>query len=174
MKHKVMKHSLKNYAPAGINLKAEETFFLCVYFASIIFAITCFWGRYNTEAGNIYTTYDGKRILSGVLMTDYIDVLGISLYGFAVLIVCMVALICWHYVYHYIDSRSIYTMKMLPKRGELHKRCLVLPASAILIGLATALILLVVFYKLYMILTPEQCIMPYQWDKIWDKFGRFY
>ncbi len=159
--------NLKNHAPAGINLESEEIFFLFGYLASILFAISCFWARYNTELGYIYIMQGGKKLLSGQLMADFTDVLGISLYGFLVLSVCMIGFIFWHYIYHYTDSKSIYTMKMLPGRNELHRRCLTLPLAAMIISLATAFVMLVIFYELYITLTPEQCVVPNQWDKIW-------
>lgn len=164
---KRINRNLKNHAPAGINLEAEETFFLFGYIASILFAITCFWGRYNTELGNIYIFQGDRKVLSGQLMANFTDILGISLYGFGVLSVCMIGFIFWHYIYHYTDSRSIYTMKMLPRCNELHRRCLTLPLAAVLISLATAFVMLVVFYELYITLTPEQCVVPHQWEKIW-------
>lgn len=63
----------------------------------------------------------------GAVMEDFAQLLDWMLLGFAVTAVCMAALAVWHYASHFQGSRSIYTMRRLPQRWELARRCLTLP-----------------------------------------------
>ena len=80
---------------------------------------------------------------------------------------CLVLLAAYHYAYHRQGSKSIYLMRRLPSKLELHRRCLTLPIAGILIALLTAFLLLLIYYAVYMNVTPAECLMPGQWQKLW-------
>ena len=101
-------------------------------------------------------------------MPDFTEILDRSLWGFLVAIIAALALIGVHYACHYQDSKSIYTMRRLPNRWELHRRCLTLPLLAAAVYLILAFVILLIFYAVYMNLTPDVCLTPGQWQKIWS------
>ena len=75
----------------------------------------------------------------------------------------------WAHISYFQDSKSIYTMRRLPSVWELHRRCLTLPVCGMVIGLGTAFVLILLYYNVYIGLTPEICLTPGQWQKIWIK-----
>ena len=62
------------------------------------------------------------------------------------------------YLSHYQGGRSIYTMRRLPHRGELWRRCLAVPAATALTALAAAAVLTAVYFGIYLIFTPAVCL----------------
>jgi len=136
---------------------------------SAIFALFSFLNRYTDALGDLYDRIDDKHVLiPGAVMPDFVDVLGQSLLGFLIVCTLMIAAAVMHYAYHFHESKSIYTMRRLPRRWELHRRCLTLPAAGILLSTLAAFALLLLFYAAYMTLTPDICLTNGQWTKIWS------
>ena len=101
-------------------------------------------------------------------MPDFVEIFDRSYWGFLVVILIALATIGMHYIYHYQESKSIYTMRRLPSRWELHRRCLTLPVVAIVVYLIMAFAILLILYTAYMKITPDVCLTPGQWQKIWS------
>ena len=70
----------------------------------------------------------------------------------------LVFTVVYFYFYHYQDSRSIYTMKRLPDRWELWRRCLTLPFWTVIISGVLVLLLTGVYYLIYLKCTPAGCL----------------
>ena len=158
---------LTRCAPPGFNVNAEVHFFIIGMASSLILSLTFIPG-YLANRKYLYITYSSEKILmERAKMPDFSDLLGFTLYGFLILAICMLGMIIFHYTYHFKDSKSIYLMKRLPKTSEIHKRCLVLPITAFFICIISAFVMLLVYFGIYMTFTPEQCITPDQWQKIW-------
>lgn len=81
-----------------------------------------------------------------------------SEWGFLLLAVCMPLLAGSHYLYHFRDGRSIYLMRRLPDRWELHRRCLFLPLAGLLAAGILSLALAVTYFFLYRWAIPEALI----------------
>ncbi|MBE6020546.1 MAG: hypothetical protein IJC41_07225 [Firmicutes bacterium] len=162
------KPDLTRWTPPGFNVNAEAHFFIVGLAASFLLSLTFIPG-YSSARKCLYITYQSteKILMEGARMADFSEILGFTLYGFYILAICMLGMIIFHYIYHYKDSKSIYLMKRLPKSSELHKRCLALPITAFLICIISAFVMLLVYFGIYMTFTPEQCIAPDQWQKIW-------
>lgn len=161
------KPDLSRFAPPGFNVNAEIHFFIIGMASSLILSLTFIPG-YIANRKSLYITFSSEKILmGGAKMADFSELLGFTLYGFLILAICMLGMIIFHYIYHYKDSKSIYLMKRLPNPSELHKRCLVLPITAFFICIVSAIVMLLVYFCIYMTFTPEQCITPDQWQKIW-------
>lgn len=125
--------------------------------------------RYFNAHSNLYGYEGTKRVLlTDAVMPDMGTLIGSALVGFLIIALCMLAMIVYHYAYHLQDSKSIYLMRRLPNRWELHRRCLTLPLLAIVICLLVAVILLLIYYGIYTIATPGECLTPHQWQKIWS------
>ena len=84
-----------------------------------------------------------------------------------VAVVLVLGFIVYHYLYYRQGSKSIYLMKRLPSKHELHKRAIALPMLAILGCLVAALIVMLLYFAIYMLATPKQCLLPNQWQKLW-------
>ena len=101
-------------------------------------------------------------------LPDFAELLGSALTGFLLVALAMLALAALHYAGHYSGSRSIYLMRRLPSRWELHRRCLTMPALGLAICVVTMLILFFLFYALYMLATPDAVLVPGQLNQIWS------
>ncbi len=167
--HEAPGTNLEKHAPAGINLQMEQGIFKAGMIFSFLFSLI-FFLRYNSAYSVIRDWRKSNRVLQpgSIIFEDFNVILGSSLIGFLLLALCMLALIVYHYIYHWQGSKSIYLMKRLPNRWELHRRCLTLPVLAALLCLLAAGALLLIYYGFYMVLTPEEVLTPGQWQKIWS------
>lgn len=164
-----MKIDLSRHAPPGYDLKAEKGLFIAGMVLSILYSLFAFGNRFSNHLAELYWINGSTKTLkAGAIMPDFVEILDGTLVGFFVLSACFLAQIAAHYVYHYQGSKSIYTMRRLPNRRELHRRCLTLPVLAAAIFLIMAFVFLLIFYADYMIVTPDVCLTPDQWQKIWS------
>lgn len=100
----------------------------------------------------------------GAVMPGYPTLLHGSFWGLAAAAVCMAVLAAAFYAFHYQGGRSIYTMRRLPKRWELWRRCLTVPAATALCCLLLAVVLTFLYFEIYLMVTPEGCLPPDPWE----------
>ena len=110
---------------------------------------------------------DKKVLWQGAIMPDFVEILGESLGWFFGYCILFLAAVVWNYLYYYQDSKSIYLMKRLPNPLELHRRAWTLPLIAVGTTILFSFVVLVLYFGIYMIFTPEECILPGQWNTIW-------
>ncbi len=164
------KPNLTRWAPPGLNLKPEKHFFVTGMACAVLYSFT-FFIHYGNALSDLYiysSVSNTRTLLPGAVMPDFYILLERYWAGLAVLAMCMLALIIYHYVYHRQGSKSIYLMRRLPNRWELHRRCLTLPLIASLLCLLTAITLLLLFFGTYLAFTPRECLTPHQWQKLWS------
>lgn len=163
-----MRIDLERYAPVGADGGREARGILLGLGLSAGFGLLAFLPRYFDRRAALYTRQGAQMVLRpGAVMEDFAQLLDWMLLGFAVTAVCMAALAVWHYASHFQGSRSIYTMRRLPQRWELARRCLTLPLLGALGCLIGAAALLLICFAVYNLATPEQCLTPHQWQKLW-------
>ncbi len=165
-----MNKAFSKLIPVGISVKKEAVGILTAMIFSFLHSLSYFASYYNSYH-NLYEYYDDKRILiSGRKMTDFYILIEGSFKGFYVTAFLLVVLIIYHYAYHYKDSKSIYTMKRLPKKYELHKRCLTVPVICILLCKLFSVILIFIYFRHYICATPPECLVDGQWSMFISKF----
>ena len=163
------KLKLGRYAPLGMSLKTELGLFVGGMAYSIIFSLF-FLIRYMDARSDLYEWHLGIAYrIPGAVMPDFVTLLDDKLHGFGLLALCMVGFAAYHYLYHYQGSKSTYLMRRLPNKMEWHRRCLTLPVAAILLCALTAFLLLLIFFAVYMFCTPQECLTPGQWQKLWQR-----
>ena len=162
------KPDLSRFAPPGMNIQQELKLFLWGYGASVVFSLRFLW-RYGFAYYQLYG-YENNvyGLLSYVSMDDFVWLIEDVFDLFPILGICLVLWAVLHYAYHWQGSRSIYLMRRLPSRWELHRRCLALPAAGAVICILTVTVLFFLFYALYMLATPAAVLKPGQWDLIWS------
>lgn len=166
---------LKHYAPPGMNLQPELCCLIFGIGTSILYSMT-FLVRYFEQREALYARHGNATLMEGVVMNDFYVLLGLDgtysnvLTGFMITAIVMITTIPLYYVYYRQGSKSIYLMKRLPNRGEIHKRALVLPIAAVLCCAAAAFLITMLYFTLYMLGTPAVCIQPGQWGKLWGGF----
>lgn len=115
-----------------------------------------------------YHGVDGVRYLKpDASMPTFSALLGFSLYGSIIAVLAMIPLawLFWHS--HSMGSKSIYTMRRLPNRWELPRRCFTIPILAGLCYVALAAVLLLLDFSIYWWCTPRQLLPPSAWDAFW-------
>lgn len=157
---------LRKYCPPGINPARELGCIAAGYSVAMLMALSFFF-RYAECYNQLFHYMNQRRtevLIEGAVIEEFSAILSFRLAGFIVLAVSMLLLIAFHYAYHYQGSKSIYLMRRLPKRSELHKRCMVIPISVFVLTVLTAICLLFFFHHVYMTYTPAQCLPPGQWN----------
>lgn len=155
--------------PPGYSYSWELKFSAWGAIGAFLYSLS-FFSSYDSQYKLLfrrYYEYNRRYLIDGAIMTDFSEVLGHALWGFLVLGFCMLILAALHYAYFYQGGRSIYLMKRLPQPMELHRMCLSYPAAAILACAVLSFVLLLAYYAYYMLKTPDICLAPGQWEKIW-------
>lgn len=164
-----MKIDWSRHAPAGFPVIEEVKAFGGGCVGASLFSLLYYVPRYADALSSLYRGNGAERtLISGAVMPDFVEILGRGLLSFQILCACMIFFAGRHYFYHFRESKSIYTMRRLPNRWELHRRCLTLPAAGLIISAAMAMLFLLAFYAVYMLKTPDVCLTPGQWQKIWS------
>lgn len=159
---------LKRLVPPGLDARQELRWMLAGWALSFMYSLGCVIHMVQ-ERDELYRVADGGRVLrSDAVMPDFAGLLGSHLHGFLLVAVCMLAVVAYHYLYHRQGSKSIYTMRRLPDGMELHRRCWTLPVLMALASLLAAFALLMIYYAIYMFVTPDACLTTGQWQKLWS------
>ena len=81
---------------------------------------------------------------------------------FIIAVCCIVVcVLLFDYLYYYQGSKSIYLMRRLPNRWEMHRRSITLPFAAFVIAVMTEIALWLLYYGIYLVCTPAQCLPLY-------------
>ena len=152
MKKKALKINWERYYPLGYEHEAERGFFGILLGWASLWGVFGFFSRMERAV-----SYAGD----GHSMADFYKVLGNALFWFPIVILIMLAAIIMHYAHHHSGSKSIYTMRRLPDRWELHRRCIAAPAVSVLISIGVAALLFFIFYGVYMLCIQKHGYHPH-------------
>ena len=150
---------LSRYAPAGFPIHQEIRIFLITLGVSTLYSFG-FLKRYLEARAELFeTTVTGEKILLiSAKMPRMTSLIHDAFLGFILIGILAAAGIFYHYLFHKQGSKSIYLMKRLPNRLELHKRCIALPVLGMAVSLIAALLLFLLYYGIYQIFTPSMCL----------------
>ena len=157
MKKRASKIDWAQHFPPGFEWQHEKGLFTVFLSFAAGWAIIGYFSRLSTELEELEKGYD---------MAYFYDVLGNAFSWFPIVIAVMLLTIVIHYAHHHSGSKSIYLMRRLPDKWELHRRCITAPAVSALVALLVAVILFFIFYAAYMILMPEVCLKPGQLEQL--------
>ena len=142
------------YVPLGINGAEVRN--------NVIFGLSvgALW-----SLGFLFRFADAKRDLyfatgkwTGQPIRPFGELIGNAFLLLGILALVMIAVAGIFYSVHYQGSRSIYTMKRLPNRWELWRRCLTVPFGTIVLCGLLALLLTGMYYLVYLYGTPAGCL----------------
>ena len=99
-----------------------------------------------------------KGLIPGAVMPHFFELIdqGLNLFPLVGVFLAWEVFDC--YRYHRKDTRSIYIMRRLPDKWELHRRCWGIP---VLFSIGTLLVIggiLLLCFFVYLILTPPECL----------------
>lgn len=159
-----MKKWLEDKIPPGVDIDNCFPWFKSGLIISSIVTLGFFF-TYLSSYNSLFGWSDGKKVENlwekhGYYMDGFWDIADFWFVGFLVVTVAMIAMVIYNYSYFRNGSQSIYVMKRLPEKSELHIRCLTLPLITITGCIVAALILLALYYLFYMLVTPDTAICP--------------
>ena len=161
-------HFLTKNAPPGEDILDQTN----RYFGALIVAVLWSLGflfRYSSARNYLFYTNEwGRYLKSDAVMPEFRHLLGNAMLGVWVTILILVICIVLNYHSFHQGSKSIYLMKRLPDPMELHRRCVLLPALGAALCLLLREILMIVYFTVYMLATPDRCLPPDQWQKLWS------
>lgn len=158
-----MRIDLTKYVPPGQDIKEEKGLFILGMCGAVIFSMG-YLSRYAQAWRNLYEWEDGRRIeLKGIMMKGFLPLLENALVGFLILAIAMLGFIAYHYMYYYKDSKSIYLMKRLPDKFEMHRRCISIPLMAVFASILAAVVILFIYLGVYVLFTPKECMTSGWW-----------
>ena len=168
-----MKTELNRLVPPGFDWGTELKWSISGLAGSLVLSLMLFFFEYGKYYSRLFRNevVEGRvqRVLiEGAVMPDFASFAPQAMYGFAIVATSAILWAILHYSYHYRGSRSIYLMRRLPCGMELHLRCLTLPVCLVLVSLALGFVFLLLYYWYYMARTPDVCLMPDQWAKLWN------
>lgn len=148
--------SWDKFFPVGLDWGRELRWLAAGLAASVLWALGPLLRM--TEAWSAIRRYASIAVGSLGIMPPFNDIMGYGLAGFPILWLCLGALAVWHYVYHRRGSRADYTMRRLPNPWELHLRCLALPVTGIVVTLALARGIYLLYWWMYLTFTPPEAL----------------
>lgn len=159
---------MPNIIPLGLDWRREVKTLIWMWISCVLISF-CYFIDLSQHINSLYgwDRINGQqvKVLRGTMMPDFHEVLDGNLDALFIGAVLALLLAAYYYAYHYQGSRSIYLMRRLPKKYELFKRCIVVPAAASVVLLLTAFFLVPVYFGLYMAFVPQECIVPGQWGR---------
>ncbi len=162
-----MTGKINKIIPVGLSVKKELIIGMIALVFSVCRSLSYFYSYYNFYNSMFEFIGDKKVLLPGRDMMDFHVVTENCFDGFLISAFIFLVAIIFHYGYHHKDSKSIYTMKRLPQKCELHIRCITLPAIGIALCIILSFLLLLLFYYHYVTVTPPECLLPDQWRNFW-------
>ncbi|MBR4026579.1 MAG: hypothetical protein IKJ01_03330 [Lachnospiraceae bacterium] len=149
---------LEKYVPPGISVIREVKIMVSGILLAVLYSFSFFF-QYMQAKNALYEIYAGnKYLIKNAVICRFGEVSKGCFHGFWIYILCMIGIIIYHYIYHFQGSKLIYFMRRLPNKWEFHKRCLLLPVIAIIIGMITMIVLRFVYYGVYFLCTPYECL----------------
>jgi len=162
-----MRPERKVCAPPGYNTRQERAALYAGLIACAVFSAGFFF-RLSDAVERLYQRGPEKLLRPDALAPDFPALLGRSLWLFAVLAVLMLLFAAMRYAYFYRDSRSVYLMRRLPDAWEMHRLCWREPLRRAVICLAAGIVLKLLYFGVYLLAVPGQCLPPDQWQKVWS------
>lgn len=147
MKKRLLKINWDRLYPMGYDHHAERNIFHAALFGASFWAVVGFINRYLNWLHSLERP--ARQLL------DFYEILAEAFFWFPIILVLMLAAVFMHYAYHRAGSKSIYLMRRLPSRWELHRRCIAGSAICAAVALAVAIILFWIFYASYLLFTPK-------------------
>lgn len=159
-----MKSKHQELVPVGINAFLIKKALLGGYVFSVITSVIIFLSKFFYALGELYyyDRYGERKLYEDIFMKDFSEIRKNAFDVFVLFAVCLAVLALYNFLYHYQESKSIYTMKRLKTKSELYKRCLAFPLLFIFLSILTVTVLNFLYLLLYIFTVPEECILSSQ------------
>lgn len=161
-----LKKFIEHSIPPGAVAAFIPRYLIIGYIGSVIYSFT-FWYRYFDKYWRLFIHDGDLTVLSGEMMTGFGVLHDGSMLGFKFFAAWCTAFIIHYYTYYRQGSKSIYLMKRLPNRFEMHRRAITVPILMCVTFFIMSALTTLVYFGLYLLITPNECIWPGQWQNLW-------
>jgi len=158
MKKQALKTKWERYYPLGFEHETERSIFVACLFGASVWGIIGFYNRYSFWINSLDKRNPEYR--------NFYEILDKAFFWFPIVLAFLLAAVIMHYAYHHTGSKSIYLMRRLPSKWELHRRCFAGPIVCAVILLAVGIVLFGIFYASYMLFTPDEWLTGNQLKKL--------
>lgn len=148
----------EKYFPPGYEYEKERNS------AVLLFGICAglslqFFGKLYQAVEALYEYTGGKRMLREDAAAASFGRLVTGHWGLYVpLVLSLTAMMIYHYIYYYRETRSIYLMRRLPGRGVVLKSCVMGPLFGLGVSAVMAALLYLLYYGIYLLVIPGECL----------------
>lgn len=163
-----MNEFIKRNSPPGIDLKQEWRVFLIGNIVSVCISFFAFIDKYIDARNQLFVyEIDKKMLIEGAIIAPFSSLFSVYFSGFFLVACFLLGYVIHHYLYFRQDSMSIYLMKRLPDKRELHRRALTVPCLAVLATIGVALAAILFYFIIYILATPKACLPYAALREIW-------
>lgn len=118
-----------------------------------------FYRRLHQAAEVLYEYTDRRRVLRKDAVAVSFQQLVENHWGLYVpLLLFLTAMMIYHYIYYYRETRSIYLMRRLPRRGVVFKSCVMGPLLGFGVAVVILMLLYLLYYGCYLLVIPGECL----------------
>lgn len=156
-----MKLSFSDLFPVGMKESAIKLMcFGSILLSAIISTVMFFSSYYHSYLSLFLALENGKVLKENAVMPEYGVLREDIFFAFHIFVVCLAGFAIYNFAYHYIGSKSIYTMRRLKNPVELAVRCLAIPVIFAFISFISVMILNFLYFTVYIKFTPSECLLP--------------
>ena len=154
-----MGERLKKYYPPGYDYEKEWISIILCFVAGLIFSMALFFPKLTETMKQLYSYWYGERVLiEGVIVKPFITLMKGQLVCFAPMFIFLLIIMFYHYAYYYQGAKSIYVMRRLSSKKYIIKSCVMGTGVGMGIGLAAILVLWILYYLIYRLAIPSECM----------------
>lgn len=166
-----MNDFMKRNSPPGFDVRAEKRFVIIVNVIAFFASFISFISKYLDARKVLYVINDGEKLLvEGAIIESFSSLTGFYYVGFTFISLYLIGVIIAHYAYYKQGSMSIYLMKRLPNKFDMHRRAITLPLLGILLTFVLAVAYFLIYFAIYVIATPNGCLHDNLWQDFWRIF----
>lgn len=154
-----MREFLKRNSPPGIDLKQLWYVFLFGNLCSILISFAGFLSNYIQARRQLFCDNYGHPVLiTDATIKPFYGLLDDFFLLFYIVAFVLLGFIIYYYSYFRQGSMSIYLMKRLPDKRDIHRRALTIPCLAGLATIVVAITTVALYYVIYLLATPKACL----------------
>ena len=154
-----MNEKLKKYYPPGYDYAKEWGSIILCFVIGTIFSMALFFIELTNVMNWLYDTVLGERtLMKGAIAQPFIELMEGQLVCFAPLFIFILIMMFYHYAYYYQGTKSIYVIRRLSSKKYVIKSCIEGTCAGVVIGLAGIWILWILYYLIYQLAIPSECM----------------
>ncbi len=159
---------LQKNLPVGINAQYVKKSAAASFVFSVLLSVFLYCSKFFSALNGLYHYESpGIKILDTTEMMPDFRILRVKCFDvFFIMLVLCIAFAVYNFAYHYIGSKSIYTMLRLRSRKEFIIRCISVPLVFAAVLIITIIILNFIYYFTYILLVPAECLYV-DWKMMW-------